>query len=302
MKELLHVLRLFLCGVPLRFIVRFFFLACLLAVLALGGWYFTTGQPIINSVASFGFGLVSYYQDNNLSAMQALQSAKPDFPKPEWVHFFLGNIATRQKQNQTALQEYRLAHRLAPKEDRFSFKLARTYVLLGDTERAIAAYQEAMDLAPDKREYPKLLGILYLNQGRKGESPSNYERAADLFQTVVRKQPEDTGTRFLYAESLYRSKQYSEALGQYCQLNLQNPESPETLYSLALAYNQLGAYPQAAQTMRSAAELAQQTSPQMGRNWAILSLRFQQKAQHMPADYSQPLAVTQCLALTNKTP
>lgn len=94
------------------------------------------------------------------------------------------------------------------------------------------------------------------------------------------------------AEGFYSKGNYQKALSMYCNLAEKYPDSPETLYSLALTFAKQGAYDEANTYMLKAAEIMDFKHPEVAKKWTVQAFAMQQRR---AIPFEKPLAnVAEC--------
>lgn len=134
-----------------------------------------------------------------------------------------------------------------PKNTDALIALATTYGFQQDFENAFKYVDAALRIDPKKRDAYVFKGSMFLLMGDMDKAKSSYE-------TAVQQDP-NFYEGYLRLGAIYHSEKNPICLEYYTTAYKLMPSDPETIYSLAYAYEQFGGYKEAEQLYREMAQL-----------------------------------------------
>ena len=197
-----------------------------------------------------GFEMLQNDEDLD-EALKQFQTALEKNPRNGYAHFFIGLIRLNNDENSSALSAINQALNYLPKEDKETLALvhskrALAHLALADTTAALTDIGTAIRLAPDDHNFFKQRGDLYyemkrydlsdrdyeqmrnkginsnmdlwryavsyMGMGRNAVARKDYDRAIELFDHVVRLAPEDDSGYSSRAEAYLLRHEYRRAV------------------------------------------------------------------------------------------
>ncbi len=220
-------------------------------------------EPAVNSAAL----------DNDVAALQALAKNNPNSALPL---YYLALINFKQN-NFTEAEKYIVS---AQNSDTFSadiYLLAGNIALkLNNTDEAVKAFTKALQI--NAKCVPALI-----NLGSLTEDESLYRSALDL-------EPSNADAHAGLAALLYRQKRTLEALEEYRQAVIINPDMPEVSNNLALILKDSGDYVRAADLLLNAIKQAPQQiefSVNLAETLTLLYYQQPEKAQKIAEQWQK---------------
>jgi type IV pilus assembly protein PilF len=191
-----------------------------------------------------------------LSAAMLLISACATMSKEERVqqataHYHLGISYMNDNNIQPAFVEFQKALELNPDDKEVLNGIGVIYLLkLEDYARAVEYFQRALKVDKNFSEASNNLGFAYEKTGRYGEAAAAYKTAiANPFYRNTEKAFNNLGRVY------YRMKNYDGALTAYREALKRSSDFHLPYYGLALGYNALGRYGEAATALKKAIEM-----------------------------------------------
>ena len=181
-------------------------------------------------------------------------------PTQEQTHIFMGIALAKQKKYDEAMAHYNAALKLNPDSAVAQNNLARILHTQGRLDEAVEHYNAALEIDPKLALAHNNLGILLIQKGRLTEgtvqlrearrlNPTNSEtqlnlafalnqqqqwpEAAELFSKTVRGDLPDPKAHYEFAVALAHLKRTREAMSQYANALLIQPDFPDALDGLA---------------------------------------------------------------------
>ena len=135
----------------------------------------------------------------NLKIAQQLDPANPD------AYYFMGVVFQRWQNAQSAADFYRQAWERKSSEVTYLLALVEMQITMGQID-------EAQKLLEDKLAFFEQTAAVRVALGRTYALQGQHEKACKLYRDAVILSPDDLSLRQTYAESLYTTAKYSEAL------------------------------------------------------------------------------------------
>ena len=181
-------------------------------------------------------------------------------PTQEQTHIFMGIALAKQKKYDEAMAHYNAALKLNPDSAVAQNNLARILHTQGRLDEAVEHYNAALEIDPKLALAHNNLGILLIQKGKLTEgtaqlrearrlNPTNSEtqlnlafalnqqqqwpEAAELFSKTVRGDLPDPQAHYEFAVALAHLKRTREAMSQYANALLIQPDFPDALDGLA---------------------------------------------------------------------
>jgi tetratricopeptide (TPR) repeat protein len=181
-------------------------------------------------------------------------------PTQEQTHIFMGIALAKQKKYDEAMAHYNAALKLNPDSAVAQNNLARILHTQGRLDEAVEHYNAALEIDPKLALAHNNLGILLIQKGKLTEgtvqlrearrlNPTNSEtllnlafalnqqqqwpEAAELFSKTVRGDLPDPKAHYEFAVALAHLKRTREAMSQYANALLIQPDFPDALDGLA---------------------------------------------------------------------
>lgn len=191
-----------------------------------------------------------------LTAVMLSLSACATMPKEDRVqqataHYHLGISYLNDNNIQPAFVEFQKALELNPDDKEVLNGIGVIYLLkLEDYARAMEYFQRALKVDKNFPEASNNLGFTYEKTGKYGEAVAAYKTAiANPFYRNTERAFNNLGRAY------YRMKSYDDALAAYREAVKRSSEFHLPYYGLALGYNALGRYGEAATALKKAVEL-----------------------------------------------
>ncbi len=275
------------------FFLRLLFLVLMFTIIGLMVMFFPRVKSITTGTYHFIQGQYEYDRGHLPEARQDFELALRGYPDLATVFIRLGDIERALKHPNDALSYYQKALDVNPKSKEAMHRLAESEEKLGRLRLALGIYADLLKADPKNIDLWRKVGTMYYKLGKEHSTMEDYDQAITHLLNVVAKEPEDMGSRFKLAESYFNQERYTKALGVYCDLAIDNPQSAEALYSLAVTLAHLKAHKEAAEMMVRATEAVEVTQPELSQPWAAIAIKFQQA--QSPTDKEPPKAVTACM-------
>jgi tetratricopeptide (TPR) repeat protein len=182
-------------------------------------------------------------------------------PKNVEDRMVLGQLYTVKHDSKKAEEEFKTAQAIEPESEEVVLNLARLYAESGDLKQAAKVIEDV----PAADRSPKMelaLGGAYDQLKQPKDAIVAYQRANDM-------EPGDPRTLDTLAQALLNDNQLDEALKQYKQLAVADPENAETLVHIGEIQRRQGKYEDALATIRTALK-KDPTSLEAGFNEGLL--------------------------------
>ena len=208
-----------------------------------------------------------FFMGNALDEQGKLDEAIAEYQKALWfrptqeqTHIFMGIALAKQKKYDEAMAHYNAALKLNPDSAVAQNNLARILHTQGRLDEAVEHYNAALEIDPKLALAHNNLGILLIQKGKLTEgtaqlrearrlNPTNSEtqlnlafalnqqqqwpEAAELFSKTVRGDLPDPQAHYEFAVALAHLKRTREAMSQYANALLIQPDFPDALDGLA---------------------------------------------------------------------
>ncbi len=203
-----------------------------------------------NSAAGFADLANLYTRAKRLpAAAAALRSYLRLRPDDVNAHLQLGRVLRELGYPGDARPEFEAAARLAPADAAVLRELAASDALDNHLPEAEGRYRELVKLQPDDPELRYALGAVLLKQ-------KNFAQAEEQFLQAVRLKPDLADAYGELAVAAAENKHYELAIRALDQRARYLPEGPGTHFLRATSYDNLRAYPQAADSYHKFLELS----------------------------------------------
>jgi tetratricopeptide (TPR) repeat protein len=166
------------------------------------------------------------------------------------VLYYLGRLDVQDREFASAIQNLSKAAVKPPFPDT-AYYLGYAYFKHGDLAAAEKWLKTAEAADPRDRAVPYQLGLVYRQQGREEEAKQAFARSSEL----IRSELEDDRTRYQCRQSLDRGRRDEARV--VCR-QLYDPDDPDKLTSLGMAFGEHGDYEAALKPFQRAAELTPQ--------------------------------------------
>ena len=147
-----------------------------------------------------------------------------------------------------AAHEFELLHKAQPDSYQVNYNLALSYHRAGREEDA-ARQLHSLLVNQKNAELEDLLGEVELSRGQASEALAAYRRAVEL-------EPRNEDYRYDYAQALVHQWELNQALQAFSEATKDFPRSARMRLGLGATYYLAGKYPEAAQTLLKAGEIA----------------------------------------------
>lgn len=278
----------------MKLFLRVLLLVVLFTAVGAGVMLYPRVEPLAKGYYHFYKGEYEFRNGNTVAAQREYQKALSQYPNPAEVYIKLGNAESQMKQPEKAEAYYQKALELSPGLAEAETQLAtfssnrsaQSELAESDEELAEVSEEEAVEAEPTvEKPAPKAKP-----QAQPWESwLSGFNM--DWKNPFIK----DDQARYRQGERLYAQGQYEAALDLYCDLTDKYPESPETLYSLAVTLAKNNAHQEAFMVMTEAVEQVEARRPELTAQWATVALRFKKHDELFPEEPTE--AVSRCMAL-----
>jgi protein O-mannosyl-transferase len=190
---------------------------------------YTPGFP----EAHFFLGHALDQQGHLDQAIAEYQQALWYKPIQEQVHLFLGSALAKQQKPEPANAHYLAALQLNPQSAVAHNNLAKLLHAQGQLEEAIVHYSAALRFDPALAQAHNNLGVLLLQKGQTAEGIAQLREA-------LRLKPGDPESELNLAQGLLEQQQWSEAAGLFAKYATATTRDPQVHYRLAVALVHLG--------------------------------------------------------------
>ncbi len=167
------------------------------------------------------------------------------------AHYQLGVSYLNENNIQPAFVEFQKALELNPNDKEVLNAIGIIYLLkLEDFPRAIEFFQRALEIDKNFSEASNNLGFAYERTGKYNEAVESYKVAlSNPLYRYAEKVFNNLGRAY------YRMKKYDNAVDAYKEAIKRSSDFPLPYYGLALCYNAMGRYGDAATALRKAVEV-----------------------------------------------
>ncbi|HRY29695.1 MAG TPA: tetratricopeptide repeat protein, partial [Elusimicrobiota bacterium] len=147
------------------------------------------------------------------------------------AHLALAHIYEIRQSTSDALAEYEVCRALNPQDAGILLRLGELYFRFGDSAHALDAFREAFGRAPDDPTVNFWLALL-------AEERKDWKEASQRMAVVAKSNPDSS---VLFRQAYYDSQAGDgrRAIRSLEKLHKKDPENPEFLYYLALAYEDI---------------------------------------------------------------
>lgn len=204
----------------------------------------------------------------DLEAAAYYRKASDLRPANAELRFYLGEVFRRQKQLDSALVHLRAATGLDPSKATYIGQLGYAHFLRKEYDSAATTYLRAIELEPDNPQF-------YLNLALTYERLERIDDAAEAYRAAVRAQaPDAVADVYLQLGHLYfRAHRYRDAQRAYQRSIDVDPTIAQSIFFLALAYDQADDGPAALRHYRAYQSVAGTDTTQSDR-MAIVRARI----------------------------
>jgi tetratricopeptide (TPR) repeat protein len=256
-------------------------------------WLDTVGKAPCNPRAHYNLGKVLAARGRLDEAVARYRKALEILPNLAEAHINLGIALAMRGRPHEAAAHFLRALEIRPDDAEAHYNLGLALASRGRPDEAIAHFRKALEIRPDDADAHNNLGLALGSRGRPDEAVAQFRKALEI-------RPDDPDAHHNLALALAASGRLDEAVAQYRKTLAFRPDdaqaligladllatcsdprfrdgpsaiefarradklcggrSPEVLRSLAAAQAEMGQFPEAAATARSALELAQQQS------------------------------------------
>jgi Tfp pilus assembly protein PilF len=181
----------------------------------------------------------------------ATTASKEDRAQQATAHYHLGVSYLNDNNIQPAFVEFQKALELNPDDRDVLNAIGVVYLLkLQDYPKAIEFFQKALKVDKGFSEALNNLGFAYERTGKYEEAVASYKAAlSNLLYRNAEKAFNNLGRAY------YRMKRYDDALDAYREAVKRSSDFHLPYYGLALGYNALGRYGEAATALKKALEM-----------------------------------------------
>ena len=145
-----------------------------------------------------------YYQEGNIdSAVVYYEKAVNYFPGVESIKINLGNLYAEKGNYKKAGEIYTYLEERYGESDEIGLFLIKNLVNSGDLQAAEEKVKEFIEKSPDELLYYGLLAEIYRKKGER-------EKAAEVYQTLIEKEPGNPQTLFSLIDFLRSEKEYED--------------------------------------------------------------------------------------------
>lgn len=174
-------------------------------------------------------------------ATKLLTKAKGMDSKNASIYTALGDLWEKQGVNELALTEYKNAVQANPNLVKAHFKVGKLLLKEKKYNEGAESFKKCIQLDPTFAPAYREMGELYFRAGR-------YKEAKDNYKMYVQKTAGDLQANVRYAQFLYLSKEYQEAVTQI-QTVLKDTTTNVLLRLLGYSYVETQKYPEAIKTL-----------------------------------------------------
>jgi tetratricopeptide (TPR) repeat protein len=178
-------------------------------------------------------------------------TSKEDKAQQATAHYHLGISYLNDNNIQPAFVEFQKALELNPDDRDVLNAIGVVYLLkLEDYPKAIEYFQKSLKVDKNFSEASNNLGFAYEKAGKYDEAVASYRAAlSNLLYRNAEKAFNNLGRAY------YRMKRYDDALDAYREAVKRSSDFHLPYYGLALCYNALGRYGEAATALKKAVEM-----------------------------------------------
>lgn len=173
-----------------------------------------------------------------------------DSSKEADYYYKMGTSYFNEGKMQTAFVQFQKALQHDPSNKYVLNSLGLVYMNLEENAKAIEFFNQATSIDPSFSDAYNNLGVAHLRAKQHKEAISAFEKAISnpLYET-----PEKA--YYNMGDAYYRIKDYQKALNSYRSSALRAPQFPIPFFRMALAYNKLTRYGDAATALSTALKL-----------------------------------------------
>ena len=192
-------------------------------------------------------------KDDEVQALMQFETALKKNPRNGYAHFFIGLIHLNNDDNSSALSAMDRALKYLPKKNKEMLALAHSeralvHLALADTTAALTDIGTAIRLTPDNSEYIQLRGDLYYEMERYDLSDRDYEQIQKLYKS-------NAYSYMGMGRNAVARKDYSRAIALYDRVVQLAPEYGSGYSFRAEAYLLRRDYPRAVEDCTTALSL-----------------------------------------------
>ena len=197
-----------------------------------------------------GFRLM---QNDDVLALMLFETALEKNPRNGYAHFFIGLIRLNNDDNSSALSAMNRALKYLPKKNKEMLALAHSkralvHLALADTTAALTDIGTAIRLAPNNSEYIQQRGDLYYEMERYDLSDRDYEQMQKLYKS-------NANSYMGMGRNAMAREDYDRAIALYDHVVQLAPEYEWGYFFRAVAYLQRHEYPRAVEDYVTAISL-----------------------------------------------
>lgn len=204
-----------------------------------------TKSPVFH----MGLGYANYLLNNLKTAEEFFKKALEKYPNTTLIHSGLAQVYKKSGREEQAFTEYREILKLEPehpwaKQQYESLKGRKTEEALeeanaallgGDTEKSKEGYLKALYYSPQSTKAHIALAEIYKKE-------NELQNALIHLKAAASNEPENLDFLKNYAETLYRTQQYTKSLDIYENLSKFEPENKEFMDRIESIKNRLGIF------------------------------------------------------------
>jgi tetratricopeptide (TPR) repeat protein len=159
-------------------------------------------------------------------------------PNRARAYYLLGKIRAQKQDNTQAITDFNNGLKVAPNDTDLLSELADAYKADGQPDNAVAALQKLAALNPTDAAPWLRIASIYNDAGDK-------DKTLEALRGAVAKSPDNNRIRLVFANQLYESQLYDEALPQYERCAEAFPENETIDKRLGVCYERTGKFNEA---------------------------------------------------------
>jgi tetratricopeptide (TPR) repeat protein len=217
--------------------------------------------PVLERLATHHFRM-----REDIEAAAYYRKASDLRPANAELRFYLGEVFRRQKLLDSALVHLRAASQLDPAKATYIGQLGYAFFQLKEYDSAAATYRRAIALEPDNPQFHLNLALTY-------ERMERIDDAAEAYRAAVRAHaPDAVADVYVQLGHLYfRAHRYRDAQRAYQRSMDVDPSGTQSLFFIALAYDQANDGPAALRHYRAYQSVAGADTTQHDRMRIVIS-------------------------------
>lgn len=276
-------------------LIRVFILALVFTSIGLGVMFYPKLQPLAEGYYAYYRAEYLFKSGEYAQARDYYEKALNGYPNQAQVLVKLGDTCKQLELPDEAKAFYDKAAVSGSGIELSHQTVARQETGL-DTDDGNAAAEDmgALEAETLNKGFKAEVGNHFMQQMEASQTIADNPSQESFIDKLLKNKKDKDKARYQLGETLFSQGQYDKAIEVYCDLVLKYPESPETLYSLAVTFAKVRDYAVAADYMTKAAEYAESQHLHYAPDWARLAIKLERARQVGPHETSQATQV--CLS------